>query len=94
MCVVDRRLLYGDRPPPADAAIPNEPRLQEKVNTGAQLVEAVGDTEETKNTVFVVTGTPGSDALVDAMFEHIWGRKRERAWYSSILSKLCALVHV
>lgn len=42
--------------------------------------ENAADTAEGKNLIHVVTKTPGSNALVDAMFEHIWGRKRERDW--------------
>lgn len=71
-----------------------EPPSCEAYGQGKSTVE-IQHTEKTidgisdnKNTIFVITGTPGSDVFVEALFQHIWGIKTHTSWYRSVAMTL------
>lgn len=38
--------------------------------------------------ILVITETPGRDALVEALFKHVWGVTRQKPWYTRVAKTL------
>lgn len=85
MCVVDRRTL------PENVSDLGEYEAQGKPTGDLTQLEKISEAEQ-KNMIYVVTGTPGSDALVGDMLRHIWGVKRQIAWYKRFITAFRKLV--
>ena len=88
MCVVDRRQLPTPEPPPGEAD------EQGKISAEREHMEKIfSSIPNNKNEIFVITCTPGSDVLVQALFQHIWDAKRpHKPWYSRLVLALRSVV--
>lgn len=91
MCVVDKRLEYGNTPPADSTAAPSSDRESDKHKIQIQIEDSKAPLGN-KNRIYVVVRSPGSEALVNVMFQHIWGARPVRNWYSQIKAALLRLV--
>lgn len=77
MCVVDNR----ETPTGLNEA--GDLQSRDKLLKEIEHSEKSSSAEDTNN-IFVLTATPGSEALVDAIFEHVWGVQRHKTWYTRL----------
>jgi len=94
MCVVDRRTPPVEVPPATIVTLSEiaEEKTKDNVHTGQQEVPEQQQAEQAKNRIYVITHTPGSDALVENMFEHIWGSVKKVKWYKRVQAAIKRLV--